>query len=131
MAGKGKTMKRKVKKESGSGRVRKAEERQKRIETVMETCKAIAWEFIAPPNSGDAKGDPPLSILEDICPWEDLVNEDDGKWDRLYKAMQGAFGFGYVLGQMLDLPGVDITPVKDFLRERKGLIYVPHEKKAA
>jgi len=29
---------------------------------------------------------------------------------------------------MLDVPEIDITPIKDFLREKKTLLYIPHEK---
>jgi hypothetical protein len=107
-------------------------ERSRKTKMIRELCEAIAWRFIAASHEGLVDGPYPLQIVDEICPWENLVSDDDdGKWDSLNRAMESSFAFGYVLGQMLDIPDIDITPIKELLKERKVLLYLPHEKKAA
>lgn len=97
---------------------------------ITDLCEKVAWRFLAASHVGEVDGPYPLQLVDEICPWENLVGDGDGKWDKLYDAMKASFAFGYVLGQMLDISDIDITPIKDLLRERQVLLYLPRERKA-
>lgn len=123
-------------KKADPARIKEAKENMIRMEKVKVTCGKILSTF---ETDGEAREDDLLALVEQIGPWQDIPFND--KWgasteqndlfDRLYEAMQVCFGFGYTVGQMLDVPGVDTTPIQEFLRERKSLLYFPHKKKAA
>ena len=131
----------KVKKESGSSRIEKAEgnirtqraERTQKTKAIRDLCGKIVWRFDAGSHYSEVDGPYVLGLVDQkIAPWEYLAGDDDDKgWDRLYEAMKTSFGFGYALGQMLDIPDIDITPIKDFLRKERILLYLPRKKKAA
>lgn len=115
--------------ERGKKNAQARREKSQKTKMIRDLCEKIAWKFIEPSHNGEVDGPYPLQIVDEICPWENLVKDD--QWDRLYDAMKTSFSFGYTLGQMLDVPGIDITPIKELLKERKVLLYLPHEKKAA
>lgn len=122
-----------------SNRIQKAEENvriQHRKETqkakaIRDLCDKISWRFDVGSHQGNVDGPYILGLVnEKIAPWEKLV-DGDNEWNRLYEAMKTSFGFGYVLGQLLDIPDINITPIKDLLRKEKILLYMPRENKAA
>jgi hypothetical protein len=115
-------------------RIQKAEEKKKKIEAVLELCNKVSWFFDMTSNQGLTEGPELFNLINEIYPWEQIIpDSDDPNMDRfheIYTAMHVAFGFGYALGQMLDIPEIDIRPIKELLREKKAVIYLPHEKAA-
>jgi hypothetical protein len=97
---------------------------------IEKLCDKIAWLFEMPSNQGHVDGPELFNLIDKISPWQELIGDKDSDFDKLSTAMHVSFGFGYTLGQILDLPEVDITPIKDLLRKEKALIYLPHEKAA-
>jgi len=130
-------MKKKVKNESASDRsisdrIRKVKEAAEKWKAIRELCNKMVWFFDMPCNQGLEGSEIELSnLIEEISPWQHQVSDEDGKFEKVWDGVKLSFGFGYALGQMLDLPDIDITPIKELLKERKVLLYLPHEKKAA
>jgi hypothetical protein len=121
-------MKNKIKTESGSSRIQKVEEKAQKAKVIKDLCNRIVWLFNMPANQGLDGSEVELSnLIDEIAPWQKWAGNDEN-FGRLYEAMKVSFGFGFALGQMLDLPEIDISPIKDVLRERKALLYMPHEK---
>ena len=124
-------MKNKIKNQSGRSRIQRANKNAQRMKVIKELCDKIAWLFDMPSNQGLSDGPELFNLIDEISPWQELMGDDDSDFDKLWTAMHVSFGFGYALGQMLDLPEIDVTPIKELLRKEKALIYLPHEKKAA
>ena len=125
-------MKKKINKESATTRMERVEGNAQKAKVIRELCNKIAWVFDAPANQGMGGSEIEISnLIETISPWQSKVSDDDPTWEALWQAYKVAFGFGYALGQTLDLPDIDIKPIKDLLREEKTLIYMPREKEAA
>jgi len=122
------------KKEKLSEKIKRVKGSSLRNKMVKDVCEEIAWRFIEATHECRLDGRAPLSVVEKISPWEHLVGDDDDsdkKWDDLYNAMKISFSFGYVLGQLFDIPDIDITPIKELLKKENVCLYMPHEKKAA
>ena len=125
-------MKKKIKKESGPDRIQRAQEEARKAKVIRDLCDRIIWLFDMPANQGMDGSEIEISnLIEKISPWQSKVSNDDAIWEALWQSYKVAFGFGYALGQMLDLPDIDITPIKELLKEKRGVLYMPHEKKAA
>jgi hypothetical protein len=117
------------KKETVSSKIEKAKESLSRTKTLRELCERIFEAFEMPGfNTGALEGPTPSHLIEELAP-SDSLNEEN--FEKLYEAVKVSFAFGYVIGQALDVPEIDTKPILDFLREKKSLLYVPHEKKAA
>ncbi len=108
----------KMKKESGPSRIQKAQESMKRWKAQRDLCEKILEE----PNTDGVL----FSLIDRMVPPVDSEEWDEQDCERMIVS----FAFGYVVGQMLDMPDIDITPIKDLLRKEKVLVYMPHEKKA-
>ena len=141
-------MKKKIEKGSGPSRIQKAEEnirirvqnadkKTQKAKVIRELCNEMVWLFDMPANQGMDGSEIMISnLIDEIAPWQKEIGEEDGslsedsKFVRVWEGIKVSFGFGYALGQMLDLPEIDITPIKDLLRDRRALLYMPHEKAA-
>lgn len=122
-------MKKKIKKESGPSRIQKVEGNIGKMKAIREVCKEILWAFDMPSNQGEIEGPEISTLIEQISPWQELPH-NEGEFEVYWEAFKVSFGLGYALGQMLDLPEIDITTIKELLREKKALLYMPHEKAA-
>lgn len=118
------------KKEKLSEKIERIKKNPSRIKVVKELCEKIFDAFEMP---GDDEGSRPSVLIDELASWQDIVPDTiaNERFEDLYRAIKTAFAMGYVTGQILDLPDIDISPIKDFLREKKALLYMPHEKKAA
>ena len=114
------------KKEKVSEKIEKIKRVSSRIKIVRELCETVFDEFEMPKSGFHSRSMPSVSI-DELAPWQNLV-EDDRVFENLYRAIKVSFAMGYVVGQALDVPDIDTTPVLDFLRERKSLLYLPHKK---
>jgi hypothetical protein len=129
-------MKKKIKNQSASDRsvsdrIKKVNEAAKKWKAIRKLCDKMVWFFDMPCNQGMEGSEIELSsLIDEISPWQNIDHNDE-EFSRLWSAVKVSFGFGYALGQMLDLPDIDITPIKELLREKRALLYMPHEKKAA
>ena len=129
-------MKNKIRNQSGRSRIQRTNQNAQKIKSIRKLCEEIVWAFEMPANQGELDGDEIFILIDDISPWQSEISsnknfgEDDDKYERVLEAMKVSFGFGYALGQMLDLPDIDIKPIQEFLREKKSLLYLPHKKKA-
>jgi len=115
-----------------NSKIKKAKENLEKMKVVKDRCSEIFYAFECP-GGGEIEG-PELSILTDeITPWQDLVTDtiENSPFTRLFDALKVSFAMGYVIGQMLDVPEIDTTPIQELLREKKSLLYLPHKKKAA
>ena len=125
-------MKKKVEDGSGSSRMKRVSEKEVARRRIRELCEKIVWLFDLPANQGIEGSEVEISTLIDkISPWQNIPHDTDEEFEKFWSAIKVSFGFGYALGQMLDLPDIDITPIKELLREKKALLYMPHERKAA
>lgn len=116
-----------------NSKIEKAKKNLQKMKEVKECCTDIFWAFEGPGSGGTVEG-PEVSILiDEIAPWQNLVKDtvEDGPFTKLYDAIKVSFAMGYVIGQILDVPEIDTTPIQDLLREKKSLLYLPHKKKAA
>ncbi len=119
--------KRTSKKKIVSSRMDEAKKHSEKKKAIMKRCDDIALVFIS---NDEVEGHDPFYMLDDLCPWNNLV-EDDNVFDKLYEVLRICFALGYVVGQTVDMPNTDITPIQEFLRKEKALAFVPHERKAA
>ena len=128
-------MKKKVKAESGRDRIQKAKGNVSKTKVLRQLCEKIFDAFEMPGNNcGVVEGPEPSVLIDELSPWQDLVPdtlEDPNPFEKLYQAIKVSFAIGYAIGQALDVPELDTTPILDFLREKKTLLYMPHDKKAA
>lgn len=122
------------KKESISSKIEKTKENLSKTKTLRELCERIFDAFEMPGfNTGALEGPEPSVLIDELAPWQNLVPDtlkSPSPFENLYQAIKVSFAIGYAVGQMLDIPEIDITPIKELLREKKSLLYVPHEKAA-
>ena len=118
------------KKETVSEKIEKAKASLLRTKVLKELCENIFEAFEIPAGNTDAFELYPSSLMDQVSPWTNLSKSDEN-FDKLYDAIKVSFAFGYAVGQALDVPELDSTPILDFLREKKSLLYLPHRKKAA
>ena len=123
-------MKKEIEKKSGSDKIRKAEEKNRKAKIVRELCDKIVWYFDMPSNQGLTCGPELSNVIDKVSPWQREASDEDGKFEKIWEGVKVSFGFGYALGRMLDIPDIDVTPIEDFLREEKALLYLPHRKAA-
>jgi hypothetical protein len=122
------------KKEKLSEKIERAKENSLRTKTLRELCERIFDAFEMPGgNNCVLEGPEPSVLIDELAPWQNLVPDslDENPFNNLYRAIKTSFAIGYVVGQALDVPEIDTKPILDFLREKKSLLYLPHEKKAA
>ena len=125
-----------MKKEKLSKKIERAKGNLSRTKALKELCERIFDAFEMPGNNtGVVEGPEPSVLIDMLAPWQDLVPdntlEGPNPFDNLYQAIKVSFALGYVIGQALDVPEIDTKPILDFLKEKKSLLYLPHEKKAA
>ena len=77
------------------------------------------------------------TMVEDRRKWscQELTDDEKNKIDELaYSAYQIPLAFGYVLGQMYDIPCQDVQEsvdaIKQVIREKGLLPYLPRERRA-
>lgn len=124
-------MKKKDERKDIVSRVKKAKEDSAKIESIKDCCREILSTFNYPAR-GYVKGQQLSELIYDMVPWEGLFSKNYHKRStNLFEAMQLCFGFGFAVGKMLDVPGLNITPIENLLREKESLLYFPHKRKAA
>ena len=119
------------KKETVSEKIEKAKESASKTKKLRELCEEIFEAFEIPTGNTNAFELMPSEAMDQVAPWTSLAGGKDEEFEKLYTAMKVSFAFGYAIGQALDVPEIDTKPILDFLREKKSLLYLPHEKKAA
>ncbi len=123
------------KKQNLSEKIERAKGASSRTKAVKDLCEKITTAFECPGFDGNVEGPEISELINQLTPWqsispEDMKKDNDNGFGRLWEAIRVSFGLGYVVGQALDVPEIDTTPVLDFLREKRSILYLPHKKAA-
>ncbi len=109
----------------------KARENLSKVKVVKDLCKKIFDAFECPGIDGSVEGPEISKLIDELAPWwEAAYKKEKEGFSAFYESIEVAFAIGFCVGQSLDVPEINTTPVLDFLRENKSVLYLPHKKAA-